>query len=315
MAIGFFARIMTAGLALALLSACEEPQLSPSPEPRAAAPAPKAPVLPSKRSMELAEYYASVQRNLLTQGLLRQDGGGPDTPFSKRQLLANFMRIGVSNEFTLEGDRFAERASVGTVQRWIKPVSISMEFGPAVPAQIANADRGFVTRYAGRLSRVTGHRIATTRGTGNFHVAVLTVDELEVFGPRLQELVPGLSDALADQITTMARPIYCAVYAFSDADVPDSFHTAVAIVRAEHPDLLRQSCYHEEIAQGLGLSNDSPAARPSIFNDDDEFALLTRHDELLLQILYDDRLVLGANPAEAQPVVNIIASELLGGES
>ena len=67
--------------------------------------------------------------------------------------------------------------------------------------------------------------------------------------------------------------------------------------------------------QGLGLSNDSPAARPSIFNDDNEFALLTRHDELLLQILYDERLPLGATPSEARPIVNIIASELLGGES
>jgi hypothetical protein len=55
-----------------------------------------------------------------------------------------------------------------------------------------------------------------------------------------------------------------------------AYTRAVAVVRAEHPDLLRQSCIHEEIAQGLGLPNDSPAARPSIFNDDEEFALLTR---------------------------------------
>jgi hypothetical protein len=44
------------------------------------------------------------------------------------------------------------------------------------------------------------------------------------------------------------------------------------VIRAEHPDLLRLSCLHEEIAQGLGLPNDSPRARPSIFNDDEEFA-------------------------------------------
>ena len=65
------------------------------------------------------------------------------------------------------------------------------------------------------------------------------------------------------------------------------------MIRAEHPDLLRLSCLHEEIAQGLGLSNDSPAARPSIFNDDEEFALLTRHDELLLTMLYDPRMIPG----------------------
>ena len=46
---------------------------------------------------------------------------------------------------------------------------------------------------------------------------------------------------------------------------------AVAIVRGEHPDLMRLSCIHEELAQGLGLANDSPYARPSVFNDDEEF--------------------------------------------
>ena len=87
---------------------------------------------------------------------------------------------------------------------------------------------------------------------------------------------------------------------------------AVAVIRAEHPDALRLSCIHEEIAQGLGLANDSPAARPSIFNDDEEFGLLTRHDELLLRILYDSRLSPGMTEEEARPVVEIIAAELLG---
>ena len=41
-----------------------------------------------------------------------------------------------------------------------------------------------------------------------------------------------------------------------------TYTRAFAVIRAEHPDLLRLSCLHEEIAQGLGLANDSPRARP-----------------------------------------------------
>ncbi|WP_372802367.1 DUF2927 domain-containing protein, partial [Paracoccus seriniphilus] len=48
-------------------------------------------------------------------------------------------------------------------------------------------------------------------------------------------------------------------------------------------------------------------------NDDEEFALLTRHDELLLQILYDPRLRPGMTAAEATPIVRSIATELLDG--
>jgi hypothetical protein len=87
----------------------------------------------------------------------------------------------------------------------------------------------------------------------------------------------------------------------------------VALIRAEHPELLRSACIHEELAQGMGLANDSPTARPSIFNDDEEFGLLTKHDELLLKILYDPRLKTGMTVEEATPIVQTIAAELVGG--
>ena len=84
----------------------------------------------------------------------------------------------------------------------------------------------------------------------------------------------------------------------------------MAIIRAELPPRLRTSCIHEELAQGMGLANDSPTARPSIFNDDEEFALLTNHDALLLQMLYDQRLTPGMTAETATPVVRTIAGEL-----
>ena len=63
----------------------------------------------------------------------------------------------------------------------------------------------------------------------------------------------------------------------------------------------------------MGLVNDSPTARPSIFNDDEEFALLTRQDEMMLRMLYDPRLRPGMTEAEARPIVEAIAQEYLGG--
>ncbi len=309
-------KCLTGGLFLGALVACDDfIDNRPMPAERPAPPAKAEVAERSEKSLGLESYYADVQRNLLVQGLLRKGGGGIDTPFSKRQLVDSFVRIAAFNEFTLSAGRYVETPSEGKIQRWTVPVRVSMEFGPQVDPARAAQDRQFVNSYLSRLARVSGNRITPTRGNGNFHVAVLTVDEMDAFGPRLMELVPGLSADLARQITDLPKPVYCAVYAFTDETDPNSFDKAVAIIRAEHPDLLRQSCYHEEIAQGLGLSNDSPAARPSIFNDDDEFAYLTRHDELLLQMLYDARMPLGASPEEAREVANVIASELLGGES
>ena len=78
---------------------------------------------------------------------------------------------------------------------------------------------------------------------------------------------------------------------------------------------MRLSCLHEEIAQGLGLANDSPRARPSIFNDNEEFALLTPQDELMLRMLYDPRLTPGMTEGQARPIAAALATQFLGGES
>ena len=69
------------------------------------------------------------------------------------------------------------------------------------------------------------------------------------------------------------------------------------------------SCVHEEMAQAMGLPNDSPEARPSLFNDDLEFALLTEHDAILLRMLYDPRLRPGMTAAEVRPLLPAIVGD------
>src|SRR5690606_1703046 len=103
-------------------------------------------------------------------------------------------------------------------------------------------------------------------------------------------------------------------FAYSLGDRPE-YVSAVAVIRAELPARLRSSCIHEELAQGLGLANGSPRARPAIFNDDEEFALLTVHDELLLEMLYDTRPRPGMTPADAAPLLEGIAAERLSARS
>ena len=86
--------------------------------------------------------------------------------------------------------------------------------------------------------------------------------------------------------------------------------SALVIIRSELPEIMRRACFHEEIAQSLGLTNDSHLARPSIFNDDDEFATITRFDEILLKILYDSRLKSGISRKEASQTIKKITNEI-----
>ena len=262
------------------------------------------------RSAQLARFLEKVEQQLVTQGLLRTDGGGPDVPYDADDLAENFATIALYEEYTTRGGRIIARQTESVLHRWQDPILLATHFGETVPMEQRQADRAATGRYVARLSRITGHPMRLTRGDANFDLFIVNDDERRALGPELERLLPGISDAAVRAVTEMPRSTLCLVFAHDPGD--DGVYTrAVAVVRAEHPDLLRLSCIHEELAQGLGLSNDSPDARPSIFNDDEEFALLTSHDEKLLQMLFDPRLEPGMDLATATPIIDQIAAELL----
>ncbi|NRA99791.1 MAG: DUF2927 domain-containing protein [Rhodobacteraceae bacterium] len=295
------------GLALLGLMACEQMQVADTGVP----PAASTPPARSAESVALEEYYARVQSSLLVQGLLRTDGGGPDTPFNDRQLADNFRQIAFFEEYRTVNGRLEQRATASPLHRWESPVKLQAEFGALVPASIVSKDRGDIAAYADRLARVSGHPVRAVSSGGNFHVLILYEDERRAIEPRLRQLIPGISRTAVDTVVNLPRSSYCLVLAL-DPDNLGVYTKAVAIIRAEHPDLFRLSCIHEEVAQGLGLANDSPLARPSIFNDDEEFALLTTQDEFMLRMLYDARLRPGMTLTEADPIVTDLARELIG---
>lgn len=284
------------------------PDTAPPPQAR------PAPDQPSDDSRRIANYYKRVENRLRSLGLMRGDGGGPDTPFDASQLARTFEAVTFSREFSDVGGTLVRRSDASMLHRWKGAVRIEPVFGSSVgDGQIAE-DSASIQRLAARLERVTGHPIATVQRGGNFRVLIVGEDQRSSIGPTLRRMLPEIRQREIDVVENLALSTYCVVIASAPAD--DGVLTrAVAVIRAELPPLLRLSCIHEEIAQGLGLANDSPNARPSIFNDDDEFGRLTAMDELMLAMLYDARLSPGMDAATARPIVRTITLELLGDAS
>ncbi len=292
-----------------LLAACEAPvSVTPMPAPDAS---PEIP-LQSADSLTAQDYYERVQNSLLVHGLLRTDGGGPDVPFNARSLAQNFLKIALYQEYTERSGRLMARESNSYLHRWNVPIRYNITFGASVPQARRATDQREIRRYSHRLARLTNLRFSQSGERTNLHIFIVNEDERREIGPALRAILPGISPATVSSAENMARDTYCLAFA-SAPDQSGEYAQAIIIIRGEHPDLLRRSCIHEEIAQSMGLPNDSIDARPSIFNDDGEFGLLTSHDELLLRILYDPRLATGMTEEHARPIVNIIATELLGG--
>ncbi len=311
--------LATLAAACLVLAGCEvtEP-VAPPPPPPATLPAPVAPppIVPvrSAQSEALAQHYQRLQAQLLAQGLLRGDGGGPDSPFTDQMLARNFINIALYDEYLPGTGAQTPVPTISRLSRWDGPIRMQVIHGDSVPAAQRSRDDASIASYAARLSRLTGVAISKPTVAPNFHVLVLNEDDRLGFEDDLRALVPGIAESSVRAVMTMPRATLCLAIAFSDGDQP-GYTRAIAVIRGEHPDLMRLACIHEELAQAMGLANDSPAARPSIFNDDEEFGLLTSHDELLLRMLYDPRFRTGMSAAEAAPIARQIAAELLAAQS
>ncbi|MGB7321631.1 MAG: DUF2927 domain-containing protein [Albidovulum sp.] len=301
--------------ALAGLSACETfaPEVAP-PLPTKTAPSAPSQIAPSAESATEATYYARIEANYLEQERLRTDGGGADTPFSADDLAKNFLRIAFYDEFAEEGERLVSSATENQLYRWQEPVRLNVEFGPSVPLEQRAADLAAIEAYVARLSTLTGLPIRVTTWRPNHTVMIVNAGEREDAAKRIKSLAPGISEAALNSVAEMSPDIYCTVFGFTRGR-STSYTGAATVIRGELPTHLRQMCIHEELAQSLGLVADYPYARPSIFNDNEEFAALTGQDELMLKMLYDRRLRTGMTLNEARPIVEAMAAELMGGDS
>lgn len=284
------------------------PVVAPAPVAKPAPPKPKV----SEESTRIAAYYASVQTRLLAQGKLRQDFNPPDAPFNTDTLVRNFEKVALYDEYTNQEGVFVEEQTASYLRRWQKPVRVGLYFGASVTPDQRVKDRKFVSAFANRLAGLTGLNIRLTSiKNANFVMLFLNRDEQKIDPGLLAANVPQLLPSIVREIETSPRNIFCVAYALSNADNPTDYSGAVILVKGEHSDVMRRSCIEEEMTQALGLANDDPTVRPSIFNDDEEFALLTRHDEILLKMLYDPRLRVGMTPERARPLLHSVAEDAL----
>ncbi len=295
-----------AALLTLALAGCEEPgqRISLVPPSR---PVSLAAPVPSAQSERLSNFYRSLQQDLMTRGLLREDGGGPDTPYDADDLIRNFEAIAFFDEHFRQGV-----GTKGALSKWENPVRLEAVFAPSVTAEQRQSDQQELEKYAERLARITGHPVSAVQRGGNFKVIYAGVDDKSFIRTEVLRQLPRINASQLDTLVNTPEIYFCLVVAGGPLSAPFAYTQGVALIRAEHPALTRRACLHEEVAQGLGLRNDSPKARPSIFNDDDEFARLTSHDELLLKMLYDPRLAPGMSTDDARPIVRTIAYELTG---
>lgn len=249
---------------------------------------------------DLALRYRALENRLVSQGGLRADRNARGVGWDQTHLARNFVSIAMFSEY---GRGLSGSPTRGVLRRWTQPVAISVSFGGSVPQAQRASDMNKIGSYARRLSQATGHPVGLTRGNANVHVLVVSDAERKGLGPLLNRIAPDLGRSARNALISAPPNILCMVVAQPHRDATRGYARAVVLIRAEHPPRMRTSCIEEELAQAMGLPNDARNARPSIFNDNEEFGVLTNHDQALLRMLYDPRLKPGMNLAQVEPML------------
>jgi len=226
--------------------------------------------------------------------------------YSNEQLHRNFFSIAMRAEAADDVDLSGKIS----VAKWIKPLRYHLE-----GATTSDAKR--VEVLIKQLHNLTGIDIApATVHEPNLRIRFVP------FRARNGEVVRLISQG------TLGPSVGGMVYRWRDAEREKclglisvdpgtgAITQADILIKDELPPRIRKACIVEEIVQSLGLMNDDPQARPSIFNDSQEYLDLTSHDEFLLRILYDSRVRPGMTARQMNPLVRQIIREVrpLGGQ-
>lgn len=250
------------------------------------------------------ERYENITTSLQADGKLRTEAAPDDALFTQDDLARNFVKIAMYSEFDEDLDSNPTEKLLG---RWEGPIRYSF-FGRGVTSE----DRRQMRKLAIRLSRLTGHKIEPIERKSNFVIMYLDEEERDVFNEQaIEKWGEEFAEFNIRWASSWQNPCIGRLFYTKDRHI----HFGLVFIRNEIEGLFRESCLHEEVVQSLGLTNDDNEVRPSIFNDDEEFALLTRHDEHLLQMLYDPRLSPGMSIEEVTPLLPQLAADAMADNS
>jgi len=214
--------------------------------------------------------------------------GRADDALSNAQVVANLIEIVFGSEFVGEDSNI--------VRKWTVPLRI------AIYAKEPQRYGVVVEPVLQQLHELTGLDIRLVdRSAPAQNAYILILGREQFYAYAESHLSPGKNPR---------TNTYLDCFGVFAADRGGVINELTAVIPDLASDATKRSCAIEEVAQALGLPNDSFTVKPSIFNDDDEYQDLTWQDELFLRVLYDARVRPGMTRAEFEPLAKLVLDEL-----
>ncbi len=248
--------------------------------------------------------YAKWTNSLVEEGLMRTDIEAIDVPYTDAELAEHFRRIALYHETDAGTAGGPSNRSSQPIHKWGGPVRYAL-MGDGVTER----DLQILDEFEARVAAATGLDIGRSMRDVNLFITITTTEERAIFSEAMGN--SGLAPLRESFDRWRRDPNWiCGGNALISAERPHEIVAGLIFLDAGVSGRLREACLHEEFAQILGLFNDDPSVRPSLFTDTSEFARMTVHDAELLSILYDPRLTPGMSEDEAMELVPEIIEDM-----
>ena len=96
--------------------------------------------LGDQQEVKLKKYYSRLEERKVSLGLLRQDGGGVDTPFDVDDIVEAFEQLAFYNEYDIDKNKLLPNYNAVSLAKWKSNTNISVLFGVSVDKKQKDKD-------------------------------------------------------------------------------------------------------------------------------------------------------------------------------
>ena len=73
----------------------------------------------ASQEAQLKKYYSQLEERKISLGLLRQDGGGTDTPFDVNDIVEAFEQLAFYNEYSVDENKLLPKPKPVNLTKWM----------------------------------------------------------------------------------------------------------------------------------------------------------------------------------------------------
>ena len=158
---------------------------------------------------KLRKYYTRLEERKIALGLLRQDGGGNDTPFDVDDIVEAFEQLAFYNEYDIDENRLLPNSKPVNLAKWNSNINVSVLFGSSVSEKQKNKDLKEIKSLINNLSKITNHNIKISQQNVNMYVVVANQKEIKDLIGEIGLQRPEFDPKRIPIITQLPKDIHC----------------------------------------------------------------------------------------------------------